>query len=161
MEQPQEKGDQIEVFSVEKQQTIPVDRVVKSEQEWKEELTRDQFRVLRKNGTERAHSGEYWDTKEPGVYRCVACGNDLFLSEAKFESGTGWPSFWQPVAEINVGTEEDRSLFMRRTEVHCRRCGGHLGHVFEDGPDPTGLRYCLNSVSLKLDPVSATASQSR
>lgn len=123
----------------------------KSERDWREELSPQEFHVLREKGTERAFTGEYWDTKDAGVYRCRACGTPLFSSDAKYDSGTGWPSFTEPVAGENVETEEDRSLFMRRTEVHCASCGGHLGHVFPDGPGPDGLRYCINSVSLRLD----------
>ena len=128
------------------------DKVVKSEDEWRAQLTPEQFAVCRKKGTERAFSGAYWDNHEPGTYRCVGCGTPLFSSEAKYESGTGWPSFYEPIDPQNVETEEDRALFMRRTEVHCAVCDSHLGHVFSDGPRPTGLRYCLNSVSLNFEP---------
>ncbi len=128
------------------------DTIEKPDDEWRRELTPEQYRVCRGKGTERAFTGEYWDHHAPGVYACVACGADLFASGDKFDSGTGWPSFTAPADPDAVGTEEDRSLFMRRTEVHCRRCQSHLGHVFEDGPEPTGLRYCINSVSLKHRP---------
>lgn len=129
-----------------------MEKVKKSESEWRQELTPAQYEVLRKKGTERAFSGAYWDSKQGGVYRCAGCGQELFSSETKFDSGTGWPSFYEPVAGTAVETEKDSSLFMRRTEVHCSRCGGHLGHVFDDGPEPTGDRFCINSCSLKLDP---------
>lgn len=128
------------------------EKVVKTEEEWKKILTPEQYHVLRKKGTERAFTGEYHDHKGKGTYVCAACGLPLFSSATKYDSGTGWPSFWQPIDPKNVGTEEDRSFFTVRTEVHCARCGGHLGHVFTDGPRPTGLRYCMNSVSLKFVP---------
>jgi len=124
----------------------------RTEAEWRERLTSEQFEVLRNKGTERAFTGEYAFSKEDGVYRCAGCGAELFSSETKYESGTGWPSFWQPIDSDAVELHEDKSLFMRRTEVTCARCGGHLGHVFNDGPRPTGERYCMNSVSLQLDP---------
>jgi peptide-methionine (R)-S-oxide reductase len=127
------------------------ERIRKSEEEWQEELTPDQYQVMRQKGTERPFTGKYYDAKDPGVYRCAACGNELFSSETKYESGTGWPSFWAPIDVDKVETHTDLSFDMRRTEVVCGHCGSHLGHVFDDGPDPTGKRYCINSVALELE----------
>ncbi len=129
------------------------EKITKDESEWRRELTPEQYRILREKGTERAFTGAYWDEHRPGVYRCAGCGSEVFDASAKFDSGCGWPSFYQPMRDGAVETERDDSFFMTRTEVHCTRCGGHLGHVFDDAPQtPTGDRYCMNSVSLRLEP---------
>jgi len=142
----------VKVYSNQKREFIMSDKVVKSEAEWKKQLTPEQFQILREKGTELAGTGLYNNHHEHGVYRCAGCGLDLFRSEDKYESGTGWPSFTAPISPENISTAVDVSFFSRRTEVLCRRCGGHLGHVFEDGPKPSGLRYCMNSAALLFEP---------
>ena len=142
------KDSTVRLYSVEKGGYIEVPYDNRSEAQWKKILSPQQFRILRKEGTERAFTGKYWNEHRQGIYRCSGCGTDLFSSETKYESGTGWPSFWKPIAPENIREVEDNTLFTRRTEVECARCGGHLGHVFKDGPPPTGLRYCINSASL-------------
>jgi len=146
--EPVNAAEMIKVYSVAEGKYIMTEKIVKTAEEWRKLLTPAQYDVLRDKGTERAFTGMYDKFYEKGTYRCAACELDLYSSKDKFDSGTGWPSFTQPVAKENVATEDDTSFFMTRTELHCARCGGHLGHVFDDGPPPTGMRHCINSVSL-------------
>lgn len=132
-------------------QKIEKDKIEKTDEDWRKELTPEQYAIARKGGTERAFTGKYWDNHDPGMYTCVCCGAELFSSQTKFDSGSGWPSFYQPASGENVATRQDQSLYMERTEVMCNRCGAHLGHLFDDGPNPTGLRYCINSACLRME----------
>lgn len=144
-------AEQIKIYSLEKADFVMSEKVVKPDAEWRAQLTDLQYEVMRREGTERAYTSSLHNSKKHGAYRCAGCGLELFHSDDKYDSGTGWPSYYKPIDKANVGFDVDTSLFMTRTEVHCVRCGSHLGHVFEDGPEPTGLRFCINGVSLTFD----------